>query len=117
MRKYKIWHHIDACHGGTALFSSTYRDLTDTFQDAHSITIYFQSCLNLNQQCSLLLVKDGEQLTNCSSITTPFQSGRRTDGFKLWLCDQLDDLDGHATAMFERYIGLDEEPSDVSDES
>ena len=87
------------------------------FQDAHSITIDFHTCLNLNQQCSLLLVKDGEQLTNCSSITTPFQSGRRTDGFKLWLCDQLDDLDVHATALFERYIESDEELSETSDQS
>ena len=117
MRKYKIWHHIDARQGGTALFSSTYRYLTDAFQDADSITIDFQTCLNLNQQCSLLLVKDGEQLTNCSSVTTPFQRGRRTDGFKLWLCDQLDDLDLHASSMFERYLEPYEVLSEESDES
>lgn len=117
MRKYNIWHHIDACQGGTALFSEKYRDLTDTFQDAHSVTIDFHTCLNLNQQCSLLLVKDGEQLSTCSSITRPFQTGRRTDGFKLWLCDQLDDLDAHATALFEHHIGLDEELSESSEQS
>lgn len=97
MRKYNIWHHIDTREGGAALLSEKYRYLTDIFQDADSLTIDFHTCLNLNQQSSLLLVKNGDQLSSCSNITEPFQSGRKTDGLKLWLYDQLDGLDEPAT--------------------
>lgn len=35
-----------------------------------------------------------------------FQCGRRADGFKLWLCDQLDDLNAQATLMYDRNIEM-----------
>ena len=65
----------------------------------------------------MLLVKDGDILADCSRVTAAylfrddtqydishrsFQCGRRADGFKLWFCDQLDDLDNQATLVFER---------------
>ena len=31
-----------------------------------------------------------------------FTCGRRADGFKLWFCDQLDDLDAQATLVYDR---------------
>ena len=117
LKKYNIWHHIDACVSGIALFSTKYRYLTASFKEADSITIDCHKCLNLNLQCSLLLVREGELLGDVSRITAPylfhqdseydianrsFTCGRRADGFKLWFCDQLDDLDAQATLIYDR---------------
>lgn len=121
MKQHGIWHHIDACVGGIALFSDKYRYLTDSFKHADSITIDAHKCLNLNQQCSMLLVRHGQVLSDSSRTHAPylfhqdaeydianrsFQCGRRADGFKLWLCDQLDDLNAQATLMYDRNIEM-----------
>ena len=70
--KYNIWHHIDACVSGVALFSNKYRHLTSSFKHANSVTIDCHKCLNLNQQCSLLLVREGGLLGDVSRITAPY---------------------------------------------
>ena len=72
LKKYAIWHHIDACVSGVALFSNKYRHLTSSFKHANSVTIDCHKCLNLNQQCSLLLVREGGLLGNVSRITAPY---------------------------------------------
>ena len=115
IQKHKVWHHIDACVGGAALFSDRYRYLTETFLEADSITVDCHNLLNINQQCSVLLLREGKYLEECAHIIAPylsntqhdisqrtFQCGRRADGFKLWFCDQLDDLDRQATRIYTR---------------
>ena len=72
MKKYNIWHHIDACVSGIALFSTKYRYLTSSFKHANSITIDCHKCLNLNQQCSVLLIQEGDLLSDCSRVTAPY---------------------------------------------
>jgi hypothetical protein len=57
--------------------------------------------LGFSQKCK---TSDNPQLT--TSHPRSFQCGRRADGFKLWFCDQLDDLDAQATLIYDRNVRL-----------
>eukprot|EP00116_Pleurobrachia_bachei_P010177 sb/3470439/ len=118
MKKHNVWHHVDACVGACALFSNKYRYLTAELVTADSITVDCHKLLNITMQCSCVLVKEGKLLNECSTVTAPylfhkyrnsvdhsqrsFQCGRKADGFKLWFCDAVDDLDKQATMVYDR---------------
>lgn len=119
--KYKVWHHIDACVGGIALFSTKYKHLTDSFKNADSITLDFHKAMNVSIQCSALIINHPDVLRNVTSIKAEylfhqdsdhdmsnrsFQCGRKADAFKVWIYDKLDDLDRRSTAFFDRVCSV-----------
>ena len=42
------------------------------------------------------------RLLSSHILCRSFQCGRRGDGFKLWFCDKVDDLDAKATLIYDR---------------
>lgn len=116
LKKYKIWHHIDACVGGLAIFSDKYRYLTKNFENADSITLDFHKAMNITVQCSCLVVNHKNILKNIASINADylfhidsnhdisnrsFQCGRKADGFKLWIYYKLNMLNEKSTNFFD----------------
>lgn len=120
-KKHGVWHHVDACVGGLALFSDKYRHLTDGFKSVDSITLDFHKAMNISIQCSALIVNHPDVLRNVTSIKAEylfhvdsdhdmanrsFQCGRKADGFKVWIYDKLDILESRATDFFDRVKDL-----------
>jgi len=116
IKREKIWHHVDACVAGIAVFSEKYRGLAAGLEKSDSVTIDFHKAMNISLQCSALVVKEKEVLRSVSSVEADylfreedhdignrsFQCGRKADAFKVWLCDRVGDLEKRSTEFFER---------------
>jgi len=102
--EFRIWLHVDACWGGTLMFSERYKHLLNGINLANSVSWNPHKMLGAPLQCSLLLVKEKGLLDrcNCARATYLFQQdkmydvsydtgdksvqcGRKVDAFKLWL--------------------------------
>ncbi|HEX8762443.1 MAG TPA: pyridoxal-dependent decarboxylase [Candidatus Saccharimonadales bacterium] len=93
-----IWLHVDACHGGLALFSSQKEVLCRDYHLADSICIDPHKVLGIPYSSSYCLFKDPTILSNVSKSTditikkgsfdlgqiTPFMGSRPFDSLKLW---------------------------------
>lgn len=97
LNKYKIWFHIDACHGFQLLFSDKEKHKMKGCQYADSITVDPHKILWLPYVCSYVLFKELSSLKNiCTSSdlitkekwslgqTTPFVGSKAFNSFKLW---------------------------------
>ena len=97
LNKYKIWFHIDACHGFQLLFSDKEKYKMKGSQYADSITVDPHKVLWLPYVCSFVLFKEVSALKNiCTSSdlitkekwslgqTTPFIGSKAFNSFKLW---------------------------------
>ena len=98
-----IWLHVDGCWGGSALFSPAERDRLVGVERSDSFVWNLHKMMGLTQQCTVLLVRDPEQLGPCfatgadylfqpdklhgelDSGDRHFQCARRVDALKLWL--------------------------------
>ena len=93
-----IWLHVDACHGGLALFSSQKEVLCKDYHLADSICIDPHKVLGIPYSSSYCLFKDPSVLNKISKSTditikkgsfdlgqiTPFMGSRPFDSLKLW---------------------------------
>lgn len=58
----RIWHHVDASWGGPVLFSRDAKRLMCGVENVDSLTINPHKALNVTQQCSFALFRDGSTL-------------------------------------------------------
>ncbi|XP_029140219.1 cysteine sulfinic acid decarboxylase [Protobothrops mucrosquamatus] len=103
--RHKLWFHVDAAWGGSALLSQRHRHLLDGIERADSVAWNPHKMLMAGLQCSAFLVQDNSgllQRCHCAQATYLFQTdkfyniaydrgdqtiqcGRKVDCFKLWL--------------------------------
>lgn len=103
-KRYDLWLHVDACLGGTVLFSDKYKHLMDGIEHANSLTINPHKSIGVPLQCSLFLIRENGFLDACNSTHAEYlfqpdkfydvsydtgdksiQCGRKVDAFKFWL--------------------------------
>ena len=97
LRKYKVWFHVDACHGSQLAFSSTHRHKIRGIEKADSVTIDPHKVLFIPYQRSFALFKDPKSLANVSTNSdlilktqwslgqiTPCIGSKAFDALKLW---------------------------------
>lgn len=94
-----IWFHVDACHGGSLLFSNQLKKSLDGIECADSVTIDPHKGLFTTYSSSYVLFKDTTVMkkycrypdkTICNDIfdlglITPFYGSRGFESLKLWL--------------------------------
>eukprot|EP01088_Endostelium_zonatum_P005848 TRINITY_DN1781_c0_g1_i2.p1 TRINITY_DN1781_c0_g1~~TRINITY_DN1781_c0_g1_i2.p1 ORF type:complete len:464 (+),score=48.62 TRINITY_DN1781_c0_g1_i2:171-1562(+) len=100
--KYKVWLHVDACWGGSCLFSEKHKHLMKGCEKADSISWTASKCIGLPLHCSLLLLKQKGILYSCNSMQQDYlfhdhpeknfdlgdktlSCGTKVDSFKLWV--------------------------------
>ena len=120
-----LWLHVDACYGGSALFSPSQAWRLNGVERSSSVVWNLHKMLGMTQQCTALLVKDPTRLAACfasgadylfqsDKLNAAYDSGdrtfmcaRRIDVLKLWLTWKARGADGfaaridHAVAMAE----------------
>lgn len=123
--EHQLWLHVDGCYGGSALFSAHEAHRLAGVERSDSFVWNLHKMMGMTQQCSALLIKQPEQLSECfatraSYLFQPdkqftefdsgdrtFMCGRRIDALKLWLAWKAHGDDGfaaridHAVAMTE----------------
>jgi len=99
-KKYKLWLHVDGAYCGGVIFSKKYKHLINGIKEADSFSINAHKMLGTPLTCSIILVKNRENLrqsfSNDASYLyqiedddfnlgkTSLQCGRRNDALKLW---------------------------------
>ncbi len=98
-RKYGVWYHVDACHGGNLLFSKTLKDkYLKGIESADSVTIDPHKGLFATYPSSYVLFKDRGKLIGYSrhvdmvkrddvwdwGLVTPFLCSRGFESLKTW---------------------------------
>ncbi|XP_061470736.1 cysteine sulfinic acid decarboxylase isoform X1 [Rhineura floridana] len=103
--KHRVWLHVDAAWGGSALLSQRHRHLLDGIERADSVAWNPHKMLMTGLQCSAFLLRDSSgllQRCHCARATYLFQTdkfynmaydrgdqtiqcGRKVDCLKLWL--------------------------------
>jgi len=102
-QEHGLWLHVDGCYGGSALFSPTQRYRLDGVGRSDSFVWNLHKMMGMTQQCTVLLVREPEQLESCFALGADylfqpdklygeydagdrtFQCARRIDVLKLWL--------------------------------
>lgn len=118
LNKYKIWFHIDACHGFQLLFSEKEKYKMKGCQYADSITIDPHKILWLPYVCSFVLFKELSSLKNiCTASdlitkekwslgqTTPFIGSKAFNSFKLWSLIKHQGVDAIGN-LIDKRLGL-----------
>ncbi len=99
-KKYGVWFHVDACHGGSLLFSKKLknRDLSG-IEEADSISIDPHKGMFVTYPCSYVIFKKRDALMKFNryknesrngefwdlGLITPFLGSRGFESFKLWM--------------------------------
>lgn len=118
--KFDIWLHADAAWGGGVIFSRAHRHLINGIERTNSVAINPHKLLGVPQQCSLLLIKEGDILNKCHTREAQYlfqkdkfydtsydcgdryvQCGRRCDVFKLFLMWKAKGSSG-----FEKHVDI-----------
>jgi L-2,4-diaminobutyrate decarboxylase len=117
--RYRVWLHVDAAHGGSALLSATHRPRVKGIERAQSIAWDPHKMMLLPLTASMLLVADEAALQAAYSQRAPylfhrngggrawdqglrtFQCSRRLDAVKVWVALQRYGADQMA-ALYDR---------------
>jgi glutamate/tyrosine decarboxylase-like PLP-dependent enzyme len=106
-KKYNVWLHIDACHGGALLFSSKYRNNLLGIEQSDSVSIDPHKGLFLPYPLSFVMFKCRDTLTQFTRYESevrsgstwdlgyinPFYGSRGFESLKLWLTIKTIGLD------------------------
>ncbi|MEI6054021.1 MAG: pyridoxal-dependent decarboxylase [Candidatus Saccharibacteria bacterium] len=106
-KKHKVWFHIDACHGGALLFSSTYRKMLAGMEQSDSVSLDPHKGLFLPYPLSFVMFKKRDTLTQFTryeddvrngltwdlGYINPFYGSRGSESLKLWLMIKTMGLD------------------------
>ncbi|MDI9338844.1 MAG: pyridoxal-dependent decarboxylase [Alphaproteobacteria bacterium] len=97
--KYKLWFHVDACHGGSLLFSNTLKEKVKGIELSDSVSIDPHKGLFLPYPSSYVLIKNPKHLTLFErhqekfsqthlydlGLISPLYGSRGFHSLKLWL--------------------------------
>jgi len=98
-KKHRIWFHVDACHGGSFLFSKKYKHLIKGIENADSVSLDPHKSLFIPYSSSYVLFKSTKSMNVFSrysdkvnvkeyldlGLTTPFLGSRGFESLKFWL--------------------------------
>jgi L-2,4-diaminobutyrate decarboxylase len=112
-----VWLHVDACHGGTLLFSKKFRDKLSGIEMADSVSLDPHKGLGCPYSTSAVLFRDAEtckRFAKSSDITiqggtfdlgqtTAFLGSRPFDSLKLWCLIKHLGTDGISTLVDYRF--------------
>ncbi|PSN40570.1 Cysteine sulfinic acid decarboxylase, partial [Blattella germanica] len=103
-QQYGMWLHVDACWGGSLIFSKKHRHLLQGLSRVDSVAWNAHKMLGAPLQCSVFLTREKELMHHCNSASASYlfqqdkfydvtfdtgdksvQCGRKVDAFKLWL--------------------------------
>jgi len=98
-KKHKLWFHVDACHGGSFLFSKKYKHLIRGIKNADSVSLDPHKSLFIPYSSSYVLFKNTKSMNVFSrysdkvnireyldlGLTTPFLGSRGFESLKFWL--------------------------------
>ncbi|WP_413385447.1 pyridoxal phosphate-dependent decarboxylase family protein [Bacillus velezensis] len=115
-KKYNVWFHIDACHGGSLLFSEKLRKKLGGIEYSDSVSIDPHKGLFVTYPSSYVLFKNPDHLTCFSrypdktkengnydlGLITPFYGSRGFDSLKLWLLIKQLGITGLGKAIEKR---------------
>lgn len=115
--RHSVWFHLDACHGGTLLFSNQLRHRLNGIELADSVAMDPHKGLCLPYSSSALLLKTPEHLAPLAKSTditikkgsydlgqvTPFAGSRPFESLKLWLLLQHLGIKGVGRIVEHRY--------------
>jgi len=115
-RKYGIWFHTDACHGGVLLFSSKYRKMLAGIEESDSVSLDPHKGLFSPYPLSFVMFKQRDTLTQFTryekevrnggswdlGYITPFYGSRGFESLKLWLSIKALGLKGLEKAIDDR---------------
>jgi glutamate/tyrosine decarboxylase-like PLP-dependent enzyme len=118
--EFGVWFHVDACHGGSLLFSSEYRARLAGIERADSVSLDPHKGLFINYPSSYVMFRDGVSLSSFSrypskstelgvmdlGLITPFYGSRGGDSIKLWALIKHLGIDGIAAAVGCRAQGF-----------
>ncbi len=114
--RHDLWLHVDACYGGSALFSRRHRHLLEGIERADSVSWNPHKMMGVPLPCSAVLMREKGRLLAAFSMKADYlfhdteaaswdlgdltlQCGRRVDGLKLWMSWQA-----HGDEGFERRV-------------
>lgn len=114
--KFGLWLHVDACHGGSLLFSDNQRSLIGGIEQSDSISLDPHKGLFVTYPSSYVLFKNPKSLnvfarypqkildSSCfdMGLITPFYGSRGFDSLKLWLMIKHMGRKGISTLVDER---------------
>lgn len=114
--KYKVWFHVDACHGGSLLFSQSYRSLLDGIERADSVSLDPHKGLFLPYPLSFVMFKRRDTLTEFTrydkevrdgsswdlGYITPFYGSRGFESLKMYLTIKALGVDSIGKIMDDR---------------
>ncbi|MGE5102589.1 MAG: pyridoxal phosphate-dependent decarboxylase family protein [Deltaproteobacteria bacterium] len=118
-----VWLHVDAAHGGSALFSATHRSRLRGIERARSVAWDPHKMMLLPSQTGMILVRDQHDLDSAFSQRAPylfnqaegervwdqgtrnFICTRRADVFKLWVALQRYGANGLAE-LYDYFCAL-----------
>ncbi|MEL6538622.1 MAG: pyridoxal-dependent decarboxylase [Bacteroidota bacterium] len=97
--EYDLWHHVDAIYGGALALSASQAELCPAFHQADSLSFNPQKWMFVSKTCSVLILKDFQQLDTHFKIPAPYvqdgnklnlgeygiQGSRHGSILKLWL--------------------------------
>lgn len=116
-KKYNLWLHVDACHGGSLLFSDKMRKKLAGISLADSVSLDPHKGLFVTYPCSYVVFKDPKVLARFSKypdstersgmfdlgLITPFFGSKGFHSLKLWMLIKHLGKKGLAAAVEARY--------------
>ncbi|MGG3806095.1 pyridoxal phosphate-dependent decarboxylase family protein [Metabacillus fastidiosus] len=115
--KYNIWLHVDACHGGSLLFSDQLNKLVEGIEESDSVSLDPHKGLFVTYASSYVLFKDAKHLASFAryqeqvqeknvfdlGLITPFYGSRGFNSLKLWMLIKHMGINGLKVAIEERH--------------
>lgn len=115
-RKYNVWFHTDACHGGCLLFSKKHRKRLDGIEKADSVSLDPHKGLFSPYPLSFAMFKQRDTLVRFTryeekvrsgeawdlGYITPFYGSRGFESLKMWLTIKALGVDGIGKIVDDR---------------
>lgn len=115
-RKYNVWFHVDACHGGNLLFSKKYKKRLAGIEKADSVSLDPHKGLFSSYPISFAMFKQRDTLVRFTryeekvrngeawdlGYITPFYGSRGFESLKMWLTIKALGVDGIGKIVDDR---------------